>query len=400
MCSGLLWGAMVASLGKVHVGARSRRSAVHCASWLLKYVPGQVGSVANKVVWSTERGISRTLVIISFVYENVFLLLGSIVPSVVILVFADAFSRDRRRRRGVGSCLPLLVAVVPLLLVMDRRLFHRGVNLVGRRALKRDVPPEYFLPPCAALRYQLGVPGAADHQRPRLRHGGRRRSSTSPATPTCRSPPRTCWRARSASWQSSCPAGSASVRRSSCCSLRAYMPVEQAIVLVPASRGCYSTVADAVVAGIYALLRARRHRKVVRHEVRTRHRFRAVGQQGRRGDAGERGPARSARATRRPLRAAEHVPRSDAEQNTYPNLTVVDASPLRLGVVINSAALLHRLLPPLRAPLEDASRASRRSRCGRAARPGRHHVRRRARQVPDLQRRLASFRRSSCGRPS
>lgn len=41
-------------------------------------------------------------------------------------------------------------------------------------------------------------------------------------------------------------------------------------------------------------------------------------------------------------------PRSDAEQNEYRNLKVLDASPLRLGVLINSAALAHRLFPPLR----------------------------------------------------
>ncbi|MBO1750953.1 polysaccharide pyruvyl transferase family protein [Actinotalea sp. BY-33] len=47
-------------------------------------------------------------------------------------------------------------------------------------------------------------------------------------------------------------------------------------------------------------------------------------------------------------------PRSDAEQNEYPNLRVLDASPLRLGVLLNSAALLHRLLPPLRKTIERA----------------------------------------------
>lgn len=41
-------------------------------------------------------------------------------------------------------------------------------------------------------------------------------------------------------------------------------------------------------------------------------------------------------------------PRSDAKLNTYKNLKIVDASPLKLGVVINSLALLHRILPPLR----------------------------------------------------
>lgn len=47
-------------------------------------------------------------------------------------------------------------------------------------------------------------------------------------------------------------------------------------------------------------------------------------------------------------------PRSDAEQNTYSDLRVLDASPVRLGAVINPAALLHRLLPPLRRSIERA----------------------------------------------
>ncbi len=50
-------------------------------------------------------------------------------------------------------------------------------------------------------------------------------------------------------------------------------------------------------------------------------------------------------------------PRSDAEQNHYKNLTIVDASPLRLGVGINSAALLHRILPPFRSMIERKSPA-------------------------------------------
>ncbi|WP_062210400.1 polysaccharide pyruvyl transferase family protein [Demequina oxidasica] len=38
-------------------------------------------------------------------------------------------------------------------------------------------------------------------------------------------------------------------------------------------------------------------------------------------------------------------PRSDAELNTHPNVTVLDASPLRLGVLINGGALAWRVLP-------------------------------------------------------
>lgn len=148
--SGLLWGHMLERLGSVEVG-RLEAVRVQCASWLLKYVPGQVGSVANKVLWAQARGISRTLVVITFVYENVFLLIGSIVPTAVILLIAM-----RGTAPGTSSSLvaPAL-ALLPLLLVTNRRVFRGGINLVGRKALKRPVPEAYFLSGRSALGYQL-----------------------------------------------------------------------------------------------------------------------------------------------------------------------------------------------------------------------------------------------------
>lgn len=50
-------------------------------------------------------------------------------------------------------------------------------------------------------------------------------------------------------------------------------------------------------------------------------------------------------------------PERDAALNTYPALEIVPADPIRLGVGINSLALLHRLLPPLRATIRKRSRA-------------------------------------------
>jgi polysaccharide pyruvyl transferase WcaK-like protein len=47
-------------------------------------------------------------------------------------------------------------------------------------------------------------------------------------------------------------------------------------------------------------------------------------------------------------------PRSDAELNTHANVTVMDASPLRLGIAINGGALLWRLLPPARGAIRKA----------------------------------------------
>ncbi|MBF4575874.1 polysaccharide pyruvyl transferase family protein [Frondihabitans sp. VKM Ac-2883] len=50
-------------------------------------------------------------------------------------------------------------------------------------------------------------------------------------------------------------------------------------------------------------------------------------------------------------------PREDREQNSYPNLEIIDARPRTLGVNINSAALAYRLLPPLRGLLKSRSKA-------------------------------------------
>ena len=52
-------------------------------------------------------------------------------------------------------------------------------------------------------------------------------------------------------------------------------------------------------------------------------------------------------------------PGEDSRLNRYPNLEIIDASPLKLGVIINSLALLYRLLPPLRSMLRRRSRAIR-----------------------------------------
>lgn len=52
-------------------------------------------------------------------------------------------------------------------------------------------------------------------------------------------------------------------------------------------------------------------------------------------------------------------PQEDRKLNGYANLDIVPASPLTLGVTINSLALLHRILPPLRPLIERSSPAIR-----------------------------------------
>lgn len=147
--SGWLWGRIVQRLDRKHLaGAEGVR--VHFGSWLLKYVPGQAGFVVNKVLWGKKRGTSRILVLISVVYENAFLLLGSTVPMLAILLVARATGD------GVPQAVWLtLAAVVPLAVITHPAIFRRAVGLLAKRTLKREVPREYFLSTRATWQFQL-----------------------------------------------------------------------------------------------------------------------------------------------------------------------------------------------------------------------------------------------------
>ncbi|MDY0909004.1 lysylphosphatidylglycerol synthase domain-containing protein [Microbacterium sp. CFBP9034] len=142
--TGILWGRIVRALDRDAEGRISHAEAiaVQCASWLLKYIPGQVGSVVNKIVWAGKKGVSRSLVLITFVYENVFLQIASIVPSVIILLVSlgpEIFGEN-----ATLLLLPLLI-LIPLAAISYKPFFHRIVSVPARRVLKRDVPAEYFL---------------------------------------------------------------------------------------------------------------------------------------------------------------------------------------------------------------------------------------------------------------
>lgn len=142
--TGLIWGRMLRTLDRDPQGTvtAAEAIAVQCASWLLKYIPGQVGSVVNKVVWAGKKGVSRTLVVITFVYENVFLQIASIVPSVIILL--ASLGPQIFGANATLLLLPLLV-LVPLALVAYKPFFHWLVGIPARRVLKQDLPAEYFL---------------------------------------------------------------------------------------------------------------------------------------------------------------------------------------------------------------------------------------------------------------
>jgi len=246
--SGGLWGRVVAQLQGAPLPS-SEAIRVHYASWLLKYVPGQAGFVLNKVAWGKSRGISRLLVLLSVVYENAFLLLGSTVPMLAILLLAQV----GRSAAGPSSTVWLAIAaVVPLAAVTHPALFRRAVNTVGRRVLKRDVPAEYFLPTRSALGYQLAFLA------PRIVNG----VAIALIATALADAPANSWVPLGAAYAIAGAVGILAVFVPSGLGVREsvfvlfatpYMSVEQAIIVALAAR-VLTTIADAAIAGMYGAM--------------------------------------------------------------------------------------------------------------------------------------------------
>lgn len=147
--SGVLWGRMVSQLSGIRV-PDLEAIRVHSSSWLLKYVPGQVGSIVNKVAWAKGYGISQMLVTLTFVYENVFLIVGSMVPPTIILLFTGTLDLT-----GNHALLAALLSLIPLVGLTSKQVFSWMSNIVARHTIKREVPSEYFLESGQSLKYQL-----------------------------------------------------------------------------------------------------------------------------------------------------------------------------------------------------------------------------------------------------
>lgn len=147
--TGLAWGRIVRDL-EPNVSLSAREAvAVQSLSWVLKYIPGQVGSVANKVLWAKKKGISRTLTLITFVYENIFLQLASIVPASVILLISLG---PRVVGENATTLISPLLALVPIAVVLYAPAFHWVVSFPGKKVLKQDIPRAYFLTTRQSLR--------------------------------------------------------------------------------------------------------------------------------------------------------------------------------------------------------------------------------------------------------
>ncbi len=138
--SGLLWGKVAKKLTGARVSA-AEAVRIHLASWLLKYIPGQAGSLLNKLAWAKQRNIDGKKITASFIYENVFLVLASTVPTIPILLIAlgDKFSENET------LFLPLLIVAPFVFMVLTPWFFTKAINLLFRLAKKQQLTQEDML---------------------------------------------------------------------------------------------------------------------------------------------------------------------------------------------------------------------------------------------------------------
>ncbi len=152
--SGHLWGKTL-NLLTIRQNKRIRSGEairVHIASWLLKYIPGQTGSAVGKVVWAKNNGYSKKLVFITFIYENIFLLVASFLLSVPLLLIVnggDAFLHNPI------YIVPPLVSLVIAILVLNDASMYVIMNFAFNYILKQPVGREFFLTNWQSLKLQV-----------------------------------------------------------------------------------------------------------------------------------------------------------------------------------------------------------------------------------------------------
>lgn len=126
--SGVLWRLVLKEIASDDKKMMSKLEStrVHIGAWLLKYVPGQVGSAVYKISWGTKKGFNKTDVAMSFVYENLFLTIISLLPtSIILLLFGNL-------EFGVDLIL-LVIFISSILLLFSHPIMRKFVSITAKR---------------------------------------------------------------------------------------------------------------------------------------------------------------------------------------------------------------------------------------------------------------------------
>ena len=136
--SGSLWARLVRQMSGKQVNMADAVR-IHSASWLLKYVPGQVGSLVNKLAWAQGQGYSKKTIGTSVIYENVLMVFASMllaIPALIVVGFGVL---------GDTTILLALLAVVPLLVICHKKVFYTILNTALRLAKRKPLADSELL---------------------------------------------------------------------------------------------------------------------------------------------------------------------------------------------------------------------------------------------------------------
>lgn len=146
MVSGALWGKLIKDSTGYEVSIKDSLR-IHSASWILKYVPGQVGSLVNKVAWAGKVGVSKTAAATSVIYENILLVFASMVVSIPIVLIADS---DVYADPTVLMGLALVLAI---LVLSNDSVLYRILNYLLRLVKKKPIDRKYMMRGGSMLKY-------------------------------------------------------------------------------------------------------------------------------------------------------------------------------------------------------------------------------------------------------
>lgn len=148
MVSGLLWGRLIKDSTSYEVSIKDSLR-IHSASWILKYVPGQVGSLVNKVAWASKAGVSKTAAATSVIYENILMVFASTLISIPIVLIAD-------RDVYSNSTVLMGVALVAVIVVFSNdAILYRILNYLLKLAKRSTIDRKYMMKSGSLLKYTL-----------------------------------------------------------------------------------------------------------------------------------------------------------------------------------------------------------------------------------------------------
>jgi len=135
--SGILWGAVFNRTTQIQTKMTQSIQA-HSGSWLMKYIPGQIGSLVFKMRWGTNLGATKKSVALAFGYENFFLTLASVIPTVPIILLGSDIENK------------LIYFILYLALLISMYLFTRNntnklITKFIQKVTKQTIDPKKLL---------------------------------------------------------------------------------------------------------------------------------------------------------------------------------------------------------------------------------------------------------------